>query len=400
MLCRWMKNFLLVFCALWTSSVSAREPLLLERHVVRDEQGWRQPVDAAVTLVPADWQTRSAIHWTRRCSADKLFDTRFVTQSTDGARGMQMLPGLRFEYFDVRTNIAAFNAVIPATPGSQAMMLAQEQQMQAKLQQQIGQWKQAMAGTDCHWSQALSARDILQSYVIPRRAPGARIVNETRLAELEANLRSQVPFGPSQVGARAWQDARQFRIEFMNGAIASEADVLIIAYGFIGESDPSAITLNTSHHTWTFPVITRWAPAGELDGMAGTFDMIASSWRYNPRWSRAIAEVRANISRMNREAAAKRHEIWVKAQQEVSDSQMQSWQYRQDTVDRSQQQLLDMINEVQPFTDPTTGYEVAMPIQYDEYFVSDKGQYLALQSGQDPAALYPDYVWTKMEPAR
>lgn len=378
----------------------AEDGLLLERHIVADRNGWQQPVDAAAALVPVDWKTKSGIDWLRKCSADKIFDTRFVTQSLDGRRGLQMLPGLKFEYFDVRTNLDAFNAMIPPVPGTEGMMEAQEQMLAAQLQQQIEDYKRAVAGSDCHWSQAVDARSIVDRYVIPRRAPGGSVIAEERLPAIEQMLARQAAQLVKAPGSKTWQEAKRIRISFMNGGVRSEADMVLIVHGIISESNPGDLTLNTTHTTWTLPIVTRWAPAGELDAMSSTFDTIEQSWRFSPRWAAATQKVRDNIARIEREGAITRHEIWMQTQREISDMQMESWQSRQDTVDQAHQDFIDVIQEVQPMLDPISGHEVEMPIHYDDFYVNDEGQYLALNAGEDPGQLYPDHVWTEMAPAR
>ncbi|QBK29325.1 hypothetical protein [Roseitalea porphyridii] len=381
-------------------AVQAQEPLLLERHIIVDRHGWQRPVDAAAALVPADWKTTSGIDWMRRCSADKIFDTRFVTRSADGRRGLQMLPGLKLDFFDIRFNPDAFAALIPAVPGTEGMLQAQMQQQQMEMQQKIEALKRQIAGTDCHWSPAIDARTIVERFVIPRRAPGGRVIAEEPLPEIEQMLARQAAQLTPVQGSRPWQQARRVRIAFNNGGVATEADLVIVAYGVVAEGNPNDINVNTMHTTWTFPIVTRWAPAGELDAMSSTFDTIEQSWRFNPRWSAATAKVRANIAAIEREGARRRHEIWMQTQREISDMQMQSWQSRQDTADQAHQDFLDVIHEVRPMLDPVSGHEVDMPIHYDDFYVSDQGQYLALEAGQDPGALYPDQVWTEMTPAR
>lgn len=79
--------------------------------------------------------------------------------------------------------------------------------------------------------------------------------------------------------------------------------------------------------------------------------------------------------------------------------QMESWQTRQEANDAAHQRFTDYIHEVARYEDPNTGDAVGMPLHYDQYFVSDDGEYLALGAGVDPAELFPDQVWTEMLPA-
>ncbi|MEM8814088.1 MAG: hypothetical protein AAGF59_15870 [Pseudomonadota bacterium] len=381
------------------------DALKLKRHIVIDSQGWGQSIEAAAALVPTDWKTRSMVHWTRKCSADMLYDTRFVTQSPDGRRGLQIFPGLRFDYFDNRYDPSAFAAMIPSVPGIPGMpsehdiMQAHMDMVERREQERIAALKHAYRGTDCHWSQAIGARDIVERYVIPRRAPGGTIVSEERVEEIEKAFTAELSKIQRVAGSRFGVEAKQFRVRFLNGSVPTEAAMLVVVTASTFDTNSGTGLLSTVHDTKTLPIVTSWAPVGEIDATAPIISAIQQSWRFNPRWLAATAKVRANINRINREGARRRHQIWMQTQREISQMQMESWQTRQEANDAAHQRFTDYIHEVARYEDPNTGDAVGMPLHYDQYFVSDDGEYLALGAGVDPAELFPDQVWTEMLPA-
>ncbi len=368
-------------------SRSSPPPLRMTQHTIVDRQGYGGPIEALGLLVPSGWETQSDVRWAKPCSGGDLYDIRLRTRASDGRTGLQYLPALKFETLAARVTGGWDGLGVPPQEGV-ALFAQQQQQIAASFQ-----------GTNCHAFLPRTPREIVERIVMPSRPPDARIVEVEDLPEVAqarlAALRQIQATGGSQPGDTLVAQAGIVKIRYGGkGGMLEEA--FFVAFGGFHSVTPMTPGLVVDRSfVISDPLVSFWAPQGELEPHAELFRSVLNSVRANPRWESANAQVRRNIAEINRRGAAARQKIFQQAQQEISDSQMESWRRRDASSDYIHQEFMETVNETERLEDPSGGI-VEMPSHYDDYYTNGTGDYVGMPAGVDPADLYPDSVWTEM----
>ena len=384
---------------------AADDALRLTRHVILDKEGYGEPIEAMSLLVPHDWQTESRVAWVKPCSAGTLHDILLRSVSPDGRYGFQVLPGL---------GLSTFSYQFTQAPSYTALGLNPEDYYRPVLEQAINQWRASVRGSNCHEAGDLDATQIVQSFVIPQRPPGAEIVETEELSGPKAMLDAQVKLiednlAPLQnqmammPGAAEFiapppeyrTDAKRIRLRYNTSLGMIEEDLIIAIMETTSYSRAIGLEL-TNKVTFMLPIMSAWFPAGSEEAAEPIFTAIGQSMRTNPRWEAANAKTMAAINRIRAEGARKRHEMWMEAQQEISDMRYEAWKERQRSDDHLAAEFIESIRETERVTDPTTGHPVEMPAHYDRYYTNGLGDYLAIPQGTEPNDYFPDQDWQQM----
>ncbi len=366
---------------------SSPPPLRMTQHTIVDRQGYGGPIEALGLLVPSGWETRSDVRWAKPCSGGDLYDIRLRTRASDGRTGLQYLPALKFETLAARVTGPWDGLGVPPQEGA-ALFAQQQQRMAASFQ-----------GTNCHAFLPTTPREVVERIVMPSRPPDARIVEIADLPNVAqaklVSLRQLQAMSGSQPGDAVMAQAGVVKIRYRGkGGLLEEAFYVAFA-GFRTVTPMSPGLVVERSFVISDPLISFWAPAGELEAHTELFRSVLNSVRPNPRWERANAQLRRNIAEINRRGAAARQKIFQQAQQEISDSQMESWRRREESSDYIHEEFMETVNETERLEDPAGGI-VEMPSQYDDYYTNGSGDYVGMPAGVDPADIYPDSVWTEM----
>jgi hypothetical protein len=60
----------------------------------------------------------------------------------------------------------------------------------------------------------------------------------------------------------------------------------------------------------------------------------------------------------------------------MRETQQESWEYRQESIDHVAREFSESIREVETYHDPSTGYDVELPQNYDYAFSNGLGEYI------------------------
>jgi hypothetical protein len=139
--------------------------------------------------------------------------------------------------------------------------------------------------------------------------------------------------------------------------------------------------ISTDSAAWQISdVVASRAPTGRLEACLPILLTISGSVQETPRWSTAVAEIRAGIAAARTRGAQialeeqrKRGEIIARTQSDISDIQMQSWRSRQDSMDQMHKATIDSIRGTHDFQ--TAGGSVqAVSNQFDRAFTDPTGR--------------------------
>lgn len=157
------------------------------------------------------------------------------------------------------------------------------------------------------------------------------------------------------------------------------------------------------------PELTSWyvnfayrvrAPAGELDARAGTISTVVASRETTPQWdatyrlvqqlfTQGIQQQMADTVAFGQTLAQHRAEL-----QALQDQVTQERQASQDRIADLRGQTLQGIGT---YDDPAGGGAVQLPVGFNDYWVNDRGEYLAAGTGFDPNTLN-DGAWRRLQP--
>jgi len=224
-------------------------------------------------------------------------------------------------------------------------------------------------------------------------ASGVRLVEASRLPDLEQKMRDlfapQLRMmeeqsqrmrtnGPIGVESNTWLVAERARIAYEEGGVAWEEEIRCAMLGFHGVLRSEIMT--SENGGWTLmEVRTVRAPAGQLEDRLPTLWMLAGGLRDTPRWGAAVAEIRLKILEARTQGMRaglveirRRGETLAASRADLSAQQMQSWQQRQDSLDKVHKATIDSIRGVHDFRDGD-GKVHTVTNHYDRAFVNGNG---------------------------
>lgn len=302
----------------------------LQRVPVIDPNGFEKPMPALWVQIPAGWKTAGGVVWNPQAPCGATPGFQWQAQSPDGRQTLQMLPAEAWTWDNL--NMGIQNPSCPRWP--------------------IG-----------------DVRAYLQSFV-QRHRPGARILDFRARNDL---VRTPAPAPVGQT--RYWKEGGEVLIAYRD------------AGGEVRESIAAVVQFNETTMAGVMPgevrkfyggiagaPVSSRAPSGQLDMTLLTH--FANSMQPDPQWQARMNKHNTTIARQGVQGQIQRGQIISDTQREIADINQRGWDARNASSDRIQQQTVDGINNVDRYTDPTTGDEVQLDNRYDNAWRAQDGTYL------------------------
>jgi hypothetical protein len=332
-------------------------------HVVVDQSGFGQPVDAVSVLVPTGWRFTSRVIWTGEngfCSGDHA-GVHWRVESPDGGRAVATHPAFLVANWP---DLFQSRGVVPAG--------------------------------HCHLGQFESPRQFAERLLVPTLLPGNRIVSVDDIAEVPEGVRraaASIQQTASMVGGRTRAGGVLVNTQSADGRLDEAIVVHFVdtEYAQYAPWAPANRMLVT-----TSPTVLR-APAGEMSDFAPLAAAILATVRVNPGWQRAIEAYDARITQIAVQGTADRSRILAESAREVGEIQMSGWQNRMDANWRGAQSVSSALAGLSQRIDPHTGQQVGLDASGVRFFANPQGEYLVVQAADvDPRRLYPSENWREM----
>ncbi|MEW4488334.1 hypothetical protein AB1L42_09655 [Thalassoglobus sp. JC818] len=316
-----------------------RRPALHVRQVkLYDNQGFGKPVVCRSFLLPGNWQVSGGVQWAQTYQEyQPFYYESFSAVSDNQEASIELLPAYSWLWF--------------ADPYMRQMM----QQTGAPL------------------AAPLDATGVVQNVIIPNYRPGAVVTGVTPRNDLAQAFRKElVKYGLDQIeamGSKLYLDFVEARISYiMNGVEFQEVVVVQLTRTDFASTGMQSYTASN--------MFLMRAPKAKWSDYESIFATALSSMRQNPAWLKAINKFHQNIARIRQKGAQQRQQIMRQTYEDIARSNQESWEYRQDSIDRSAREFSEMIREVETYYDPSTGYEVELPYEYDYAFSNGLGDYV------------------------
>ncbi|HOX58651.1 MAG TPA: hypothetical protein P5205_20655 [Candidatus Paceibacterota bacterium] len=220
----------------------------------------------------------------------------------------------------------------------------------------------------------------------------ARIVKTEelpKLAEAARQAEAVPPFG----GPQMIFTAGRVRIEYQVAGKAVEEDL----YGVL-----NTMVLPTGN--MTIQVADRLcgmrAPKGKLDQAAKVFETMIHSTRINLQWFSQYSQLVQALTQaqMNQIRAAGELSRYIsRTSNEISDMMRQSYEQRQASQDRINQNWSQYMRGVDEYRDPVAGRPVELPSGYQNAWVNGSGEYIVTDSANFNPNVELDGNWQKLE---
>ena len=322
-------------------------------HVIRDEFGFEQPMDALTMTLPEGWDVSGAVQWYGRptCDLDQM-KLHFMATAPDGKEWVEFIPGGAWgwsSYFD-------------AVPY---------------------QARQGFVGCD-----ARPIRDIrtFVNQYIPTIRPGAQIVSMRPRPDQAREIFEAMGDVRLQPGQRPRMEVMEVRVAYeANGHRISE--LLMPAILFIDQPGPDPYGGMSGYVTVAMMIgtITSAKVGGTADESLAK--MVGDSMQPNDAYMARLARHYQERSRLMEEAGRRRHaaqQAWLASRRavlassssgsrvdtsgsDILDIQMDTWKNTTAMKDAGQSSSVDMIHERKPWLN-ADGRTIYMPQQYQRAY--------------------------------
>jgi hypothetical protein len=343
-----------------------------------DNQGFGPNVEVSRFLIPADWRTEGEVHWVGGhlgCPYN-IIQNVFKATSPDGLSGIEVGPGYAW--------------ASSSDPGYM------------KTIQQI-----AAQGQGCDPGPVLGPAEFLQSRILPKYRPGARILGAEPLPALSqartaALLQTYGPLVKQGTMRAAKVDVGRVHISYTKNGQSVEEWVSTTIDALVNPTpNTAALMQGQMRYTESVYALTSegfmgiYAPAGKFDKkLAAT---IVASIRGNPAYSEAVGQFLLNMGKVALKGAMDRQKIWHEAQQQISATINESYRKQQAVQDKMAEQFDQVIRGVETYVNPSTGQPIELTGGYNRAFTNALGEYIL----SDSASFNPNQVlngnWTELK---
>lgn len=330
--------------ALRFRSVSITDPLM------NNEEAFR-------LLVPVDWRVTGGIDWHPELAT--LAFTRLVLTDPRSPTALEVFPSIPYTWNE--------RGLLGVTPGGLY----------------LGMYAVPPVDVDRF------VREMLLPSV--RGAVRPRILGREALPAVARQLAIQL----QEPGAVKQTEAVRTRITYQSGGQAIEEDIYCLMVYSRTPAVPG-LTLWGADRVFGFR-----AAAGQLDRQAPVLHAIASSVRVNPRWFARYLQAREAWVAGRMEGIRQAGELsryLSRTSAEISDMQMQAWENRQASQDRTHQRFSEYIRGVGTYHDPYQGREVELPSGYNDVWVSRAGEYILANDPNLNPNVSAGGTWERMTP--
>lgn len=342
---------------------AAQKPLHLTRYEVIDRQGWGRPISALTFLGPKGWTLQGGVQWSGRptvCLGEMVSIAARLT-SPDGAFSFEIFPLVHIQ----NTN----------NPNMVPFM--------EKLRTQ---------GTGCRVIPPFSAAGYLSTHFVNAYRPGAQVVGQVQrpqaagaaLEKIRVRQRDMERMAGRPLDDRFTTDAASVVLRYVSNGSRFEESVSGVVSVKHSPFIPSSV-----QHTITNPIYKGHlsdyfvddvyavrAPQGRMAEFEPTAAMMMASIRANPVWQTAFRMHVMKISKIAFQGLRDRHQIWMRAQREISEIRRSSWKFAQETRDRTNLQFTRAMREIEPYQNTETGDTVDLTQGYESVWGNGQGEYL------------------------
>lgn len=221
----------------------------------------------------------------------------------------------------------------------------------------------------------LDAPSALTQIILPRfrNIPGLQTAAPQRITELPELMRTSSPAPNVVVQA----EGARIRLKYpLGGGMAEEEIFTIVEMTRIRNSGMLGVT-EMAFWAADFTFACR-AAEGRLDGLTDLFQAMIHSFKFNPQWYAKVLQISQWMAQKEIQHI---HQIGQFSRQlsqmssEISDSSMESYNQRQQVMDRLSTQFSQYMRGVDEYHDPNLGGSVELPSGYQQAWSNPLGEY-------------------------
>lgn len=351
-----------------------KDYLVLERVRFLDEMGFDRPVEAFSMLFPKGWKTEGGVQWksVNACRGE-IISMPVKATSPDGKLQFEAMGPRSFNWADDQMMMQSMQAGAQAGGCGVNQPFTAEQYIQGYAQQDLGATVSEIHGDEARMERA---RQMDQQ----ANAISAQYGNNSEQSTTYAT------------GKLTWPDGTEGIMEAgVTNMITRKPDM------FSG----GISTFSTTGVFYT--TVTRFPPERKEEA-ARLLKMFTSSHRMNPVWTKAKENFLTQLGNMEHAGRMEKIRLmgeqaqaYAKSQSDASDRQMRNWEQQQASQDRSHDQFVKTIREVETWNDGSNG-RVELTSGYDHAWSRGDGSYVLSNSPNfDPSTVFQDQAWKPMQ---
>jgi hypothetical protein len=329
---------------------------------VLDQQGFERPMPTVSLLIPVDWQLQGATTWNIKDSCNTI-QTHLVATAPDG-RGFENFPEYHWVWADDPT-----------------------------FQQQIFAQKARMGSHACDVMAPMSAQDYLRRN-LSRIRPNAQLVGFEPAPKLLESLTDQAH--QAEQMAQQYKMVRQVKADAIKARVKYTLDgkpveewifAGIMTSGIRGPSLDMRSMQQVQRWTYNCTASTgaQRAPEGQLDASAKLFELIGTTYRWNPEWQAKVTSNALAMQKIEQKGIRDRAAIVAKSAEDTRNTQREIYENQSRSEEHTSAQFSQYIRGVETYRDPDTGATVDLDNRYGHAWINNQGEYLLSdQAGFDP----------------
>ena len=340
-----------------------------------DQYGFDHPLVSASMLVPVDWQSQGSTTWNK--DACNGIQTTLKASGPDG-RAYEVLPAFHWVWADDPTFL-----------------------------RQAAAQKAKMGTHPCDVMPPMSAQDYLRRN-LPRIRPNAQLAGFEPAPKLLEALQRQAQ--QTEQSARQYNltqhvkvDAIRARLRYTLDGRPVEEWILagIVTTGTLAPSFNLQPAQQVQKFTYSCVAYTgaMRAPRGQLDSSQKFFELIDSTYRWNPEWQNHVAAHAQAMQKIELKGIRDRSAIVAKSAEDTRNIQRQIYENQSKSEDHIGTQFSQYQRGVETYRNPSTGETVDLDNNYGHAWVNNKGEYLLSdQAGFDPNTIFKNNEdWKPLE---
>lgn len=323
-----------------------------------DQHGFGQPMEAASILLPRDWKVEAGVRWSTEIGCtENMAQMSLRAASPDGRLGFEVFPNYAWKWSDDPSVLQA---------ARQAMA--------------------AYGARGCDHLPPYDAAEYLQNVFLPRWRAGSTLLDlgqvpdlaRARNLEYQAFLQGAPAPGAAQtefdVALATLETARNGATdqEWILATVMRNALAMPAMSGMWGGYPAMANTYNLA----AMSQFAARAPKGQLEKNERLFEAVYRSFRVNPAWDAAVAQVYQNIAAIERKGIRDRAAIISRSNREIGEIVRRTYENRQVSLDRSMERQSQALRGVDAYIDPATRTRVELATGYRGAWSNGLGDYI------------------------
>lgn len=331
--------------------IEGKDYVLLKRFRITDDYGFSQPVEVSSFLLPADWQVTGGVQWDgRKKCIPEMMQASLQAQSPDGAFELMMFPATQFDWSDDPVYLDAM--------------------------------KRGFNRQSCTIGQPMDAAGYISNNIAPyfnAQATSANVIDALQQQMDEAAM--QMTNTARNAGNNAYThrgSAAEGILQFNDGkeglAFCTVMQTIVTLPGTQGG-------MTSSYYSYVSLRLVLKYEAGNEKKARKIMSTFFSSARINPTWSEAVQRFFYAIGKGAQDEGWKQIQISYKAQQEIGENIVRSWEARQNrnnatgSTEEINSQFSQYLRGVDSWTDDD-GNKVELTSGYSNAWSRSDGSYI------------------------